>query len=88
MYTKIGKLHNRICERYDWFLPLPEIIQDCVMNMSYQMGTSGVGKFKNMIKHFKAKNWKEASKEMLNSIWARQTPNRAKELAKIVANYG
>ncbi len=85
---KIGILHNRLCERFDWFLPLPETIQDCIMNQAYQMGVNSVSKFKKMIKHLKAENWKEASKEMLDSKWARQTPNRAKELAKIVENYG
>ena len=84
---KIGRLHNRLCERFDWFLPLPETIQDVVMNMAYQMGSTGVSKFKKMIKHFKAENWEEGSKEMLDSKWARQTPNRAKELAKIVEDF-
>ena len=47
---KIGRLHNRLCERFDWFLPLPETIQDVVMNMAYQMGSTGVSKFKKIIK--------------------------------------
>ena len=85
---KLGNLQLRICNTFDWYIESPQKVQDVIMNMSYQMGITGVGKFKNMIKHFKAKNWKEASKEMLNSLWARQTPNRAKELARIVANYG
>ena len=31
-------------------------------------------------------DWEEAADEMLDSLWARQTPNRAKELSDIVRN--
>ena len=35
-----------------------------------------------------AKNWKGASEEMLDSLWARQTPSRANRLADIVRDQG
>jgi lysozyme len=49
--------------------------------MAYQMGVVGVLKFKKMLLAIKDKNYALASHEMLDSTWAIQTSNRAKELA-------
>ena len=49
------------------------------------MGFSGVSKFKNMIKALQNRTYKLASIEMLDSRWAKQTPNRAKELSDHMA---
>ena len=48
------------------------------------MGVSGFSKFKKTIKYLADKNYDKASKEMLDSRWARQTPNRAIRLSNIV----
>ena len=45
-------------------------------------------KFKNMIANMKDINWKGASDEMLDSLWAKQTPERANRLADIVREHG
>ena len=50
------------------------------------MGYSGVGKFKNMIKALQNNDTKTASIEMLDSRWAKQTPNRAKALSDKMSN--
>ena len=60
---------------------LPQIAQDVLHNMAYQMGANGVSKFKKMIVALKKGDFKTASKEMLDSKWKRQTPKRAKRLA-------
>ena len=36
----------------------------------------------------KEKEFKHASEEMLDSLWAKQTPNRANQLADIVREHG
>ena len=56
--------------------------------MCYQLGLAGFSKFKKTISYIEKKNYKEASKEMLDSKWAKQTPNRAKKLSKIVESAG
>ena len=50
-------------------------------NMCFQLGKAGVGKFKKMFENVAKLNFKEASLEMLDSRWAKQTPNRAKYLS-------
>lgn len=56
-----------------------------LVNMAFQMGVAGVKKFKNMWAALEEQDYKAASAEMLNSRWARQTPSRANELARIMA---
>ena len=48
------------------------------------MGFSGVSKFKMMIKALQNRLYSEAAAQMLDSRWAKQTPNRAKELSSIM----
>ena len=59
--------------------------KEILCEMIFQMGYSGVGKFKNMIKALQKRDYTKASIEMLDSRWAKQTPNRAKELSDHMA---
>lgn len=54
---------------------------DILFNLAYQLGVNGVLKFKKMIEALRVKDYKEASIQMLDSLWAKQTPNRAKRLS-------
>tara|TARA_Y100001963_G_scaffold155540_1_gene247027 strand:- start:6955 stop:7359 length:405 start_codon:yes stop_codon:yes gene_type:complete len=85
---RISQLHLKLGKQLDWYDDLPPEICGVIIEMCFQMGTTGMLKFKKMIANMKDKNWKKASGEMLNSLWARQTPNRAKRLADIVAEHG
>jgi lysozyme len=55
-----------------------------VYNMCYQMGVSGFSKFKKTIQYLMDEDYDNASREMLDSRWSRQTPNRSIELSNIV----
>ena len=59
--------------------------KEILCEMIFQMGYSGVGKFKNMVKALQNRDYTKASIEMLDSRWAKQTPNRAKELSDHMA---
>ena len=59
---------------------LPDEVWDILLNMSYQLGVGGVLKFKKMLEALKNKDYVEASKQGMDSLWAKQTPNRAKRL--------
>lgn len=67
---------------------MPITIQHVLINMAFQIGVDGLLKFKKTLAYLAEKNYKDAAKEMLNSKWAQQTPNRARELANIVSKYG
>jgi len=56
-------------------------VLNILTEMSFQLGLRGLKGFKNMHKAIEAKDYKEASKHGLDSLWAKiQTPNRAKRL--------
>ena len=58
--------------------------QEVLFNMSYQLGVSGLLKFKRMWEAIENKDFEKASKEGLNSRWAMQTPTRANKLMEIM----
>jgi len=57
--------------------------KELIVEMVFQLGKTGVSKFRNMWKALKEKppSYSVAAKEMLDSRWAKQTPNRAKEMS-------
>jgi len=57
-----------------------------VVEMVFQMGTYGVSKFVRFLKAVNDQQYKVASMEMLDSKWAKQTPERAKSMSEVMAN--
>lgn len=55
-----------------------------LIDMGFQMGVSGVCKFKNMLAAMDAGDFEKASKECLNSAYAKQTPARARRIARLI----
>jgi lysozyme len=53
-----------------------------VVEMCYQMGSYGVSKFHGMLSALQESDYVTASKEMLDSRWAKQTPKRAMRMAE------
>ena len=65
---------------------LPPHIEEVILEMVFQLGTTGVSKFKKFWKALRVKDWKKASEEMKDSRWHSQTTKRCEALAEIVAN--
>ena len=83
---KIAELKIRIQQKLPFYDDMPEKAQDVIVEMCYQMGINGFSKFKKTIDHLMRKDYKAASVEMLDSRWAKQTPNRAKKLSNQMKN--
>tara|TARA_R100000322_G_scaffold48206_1_gene30371 strand:+ start:265 stop:702 length:438 start_codon:yes stop_codon:yes gene_type:complete len=60
---------------------IDERAEEIIIEMVFQLGRTGVKKFRNMWKALSEHNYIGASFEMLDSKWAKQTPNRAKDMA-------
>lgn len=56
--------------------------QAVLLNMAYQMGIQGVSKFKKTLSLVEVGDYDGAADGMLKSLWAKQTPNRANEMAQ------
>ena len=86
LLRKLEKLIKRIRDKFEWLDTVPHEVQGVLVNMSYQMGVTGVSKFKKALHAMQMFQWKIAADELLDSRWAKQTPNRAKELSDIIRN--
>ena len=65
---------------------IDEIAEELIIEMIFQLGKTGVSKFRNMWKHLSAFEYSSAASEMLDSRWAKQTPNRAKNMSAQMAS--
>ena len=73
------KSAEELCEGYN----ISDDAKIIIIEMIFQLGKSGVSKFRNMWKALAEDppSYHVASIEMLDSRWAKQTPNRAKEMS-------
>ena len=84
-YLFNNDLNDRIetlAKSIPWILDLDEARQGVLLNMSFQLGVSGLLKFKNTLELIRTGKYVEAATAMLQSMWAKQTPKRAARLAK------
>ena len=70
-------------ETFICYQEMNDIRRGVLIEMIFQMGAGGVSKFKKFLQAALLHDWVRAADEMLDSKWARQTPERAKELAKL-----
>lgn len=64
------------------FIPSFEYLSDnrkiALIDMSYQIGITGLQAFRRMLQAIDRKDYKMAAEELLNSEYAKQTPERAR----------
>ena len=82
LMKKLHTLLQRIIVAFPWFQNINEEAKSVIVNMCYQLGIRGFSKFKKTIYLLETEQYEDASIEMLDSLWAKQTPNRAKELSE------
>lgn len=73
------------CKRsFTWFENMNSARQDVLVEMNFNLGLKKLKKFKKFISACERKDYEAAAAEMLDSLWARQVGQRAKNLAKIM----
>ena len=65
-----------------WWRDLNDARQAVLLGMAFQMGINGLLGFKNTLAMVKSGNYAGAANRMLNSLWAKQTPARAKRMSE------
>jgi lysozyme len=78
----ISEKTAQVLEALPWASKLSEPRLGVLLNMAFQMGVSGLLQFKRTLGSIEDGQYGEAAVEMLDSLWAQQTPERAKRLAK------
>ena len=81
---KLVALIDRVNKRFPFVEEMPEAGQDVIYEMCYQLGVSGVSKFKKTLAYLENREYRMAASEMLDSKWHRQTPNRSQRLSDII----
>ena len=84
LLRKLHILGRSVMGKFPFFDSLPSECKSVLMEMCYQLGVTGVSKFKKALKAMEDGDWEKAADEMLDSKWAKQTPNRAKEMSNII----
>ena len=78
----IAIVENELCRVHKCVEDLDSVRQLVLMDMAFNMGVPRLCKFKLMWNAIHEQNWEAASREMLDSRWARQVGRRAKILSE------
>jgi lysozyme len=80
----LDDIEQAIVDARQWvqtFDSLSDARQEVLVEMCFQLGLGGVGKFVKTHGYIMEENFVAAANEMLDSRWAEQTPHRARELS-------
>ena len=80
----IDKFTHALQSQLDFFHDLNATQQQALVNMAFQLGVNGLLSFKNTLGLMRSGRYAEAHAEALKSRWAKQTPNRAAEVAAML----
>ena len=79
------KVNDRLVSEYNFgFIDLGSDVPTVLQDMAYQLGVSGLFQFKKMLSAIAEKDYRRAANELLDSKYARQTPNRANRNAELL----
>jgi lysozyme len=83
--NRIEDRRRRLEAALPWFAHLDPVRQAGLLNMAYQLGSNGLLKFVKALAAIRDQRWALAETELLDSEWARQTPQRARRVARQIA---
>jgi lysozyme len=69
---------------FSWYITAPSGVKDALFNMSFNMGLTRLLGFKRMIAALIDKDYTKAAIEALDSKWATQVGQRAKDVALMI----
>jgi len=68
-------------DRFSWFADMDVVRQDALINMCFNLGFTRLLKFKNVLAALAEGKYELAAAEALDSKWAKQVGQRAKDIA-------
>lgn len=81
LYTDAVSHAQAVVDKLPWVSDLGEVRRDVLFEMAFQLGAGGLLAFKNTLAMVHSGDYLGASKNMLLSLWASQTPARAQRLS-------
>jgi lysozyme len=83
LVNDVVRCYNEL-DVFSWFHDLDEVRQHAIVSMLFQLGLPKFLEFKKTLAFLAEGKVSQAAEEMLNSKWARQTPNRAREISYMI----
>lgn len=84
LFKDVEEARIETTKAFDFFETLSQTRQEVLVEMAFNMGIKKLKRFKKMIDALKKQNFKEASVQMLDSLWAKQVKSRAQTLALLM----
>lgn len=81
LYNDVAEALSSVRDKIPFFDTLTEKRQAVLAELAFQLGIVGLLKFQKMLAAAEEDRWEDAAAEILSSLLATQSPNRAKELA-------
>lgn len=78
----IDRVEKEVRANVPFFERLNEARQAALINMAFQMGITGVLQFQRSLAAIRDERWADAANNLLQSTWAKQTPERARRVAR------
>ncbi|MFB1501517.1 glycoside hydrolase family protein [Thiocapsa sp. N5-Cardenillas] len=78
------KIFQSELHHYSWYRNQPPGVQDALVNMAFNMGINRLVCFTKMIAALNRHDYTTAAKEALDSRWATQVGQRAKDVALMI----
>jgi lysozyme len=78
----VDYFYGQLNKKLTWFKSLDDARQNVLINMAFNLGVAGLLSFVNTLSAISYGHYSQASREMLDSKWAKQVGYRAEELAE------
>jgi len=75
---------TELLEKLPWVQNLDDVRQAVLLDMAFNLGVDGLLKFKNTLRLVHEADYRAASRNMLDSLWARQVKTRAVRLSRMM----
>jgi lysozyme len=80
----VVEVREQVAKALPWSTRLTPVRRMVLEAMAFQMGIAGLMAFKNTLAMVERGDYAGAASGMLNSLWAKQTPARAKRMADLM----
>lgn len=71
-------------ETQSWYINQSQNVKNALINMNFNLGIHKLLEFKKMILALEDKDYTKAAQEALDSLWAKQVGQRAKDVALMI----
>ena len=78
----IAEKRAQVKRELPWIVSRSQSTQDAVVGMAFQLGVGGLLGFKSMLACLQAGDYEGAKTHALDSVWAKQTPERANRVVE------